>query len=259
MCYPTQSKHIDMKRILVFALAFYLLSCSTAKPLVSKQTFTYDYKSTNTAKPGSAGVLVTLIKPYYATAFAQSYGDADVFANFQKFMGDDIQELLIDKGYRIKSTYPTFDNMTYDEKKDVDVALEIEIVPSFTAAQGGWKAVRHIPFTGSVYYTYQYNGTVSLIGKINLYGLEPLSHEKIWIKSVPIPSITNIQINTSSELTQNVVNINFLNDPNVYNALGSSLQHQYQLILSQIDTYLDPREFQDLKDQIKELKSKKVY
>lgn len=239
------------------ALVFH--SCSASKPVATKQTFTYDYKSSNTAKPGSANVLVTLIRPYYAMNFAQAYGDADVFANFQKFIGDDIQELLIDKGYRIKATYPTFDNMTYDEKKEVDVALEIEIVPSFTAAQGGWRAVKHIPFYGSIYYTYQYTGTVSLIGKINLYGLEPLSHEKIWIKSVPIPSITNIKINTSTSLTQNIVNIEFLNDPNVYNALGNALQNEYQLILSQIDTYLDPREFQDLKDQIKELKSKKVY
>jgi hypothetical protein len=254
-----------MKLIILLFTALYIMGCSASKQVVaSKQTFTYDYKSPNTAQPGSANTLITLIRPYYAVSFAQTYGDADVFTNFQKFIGDDIQELLIDKGYRIKSTHPTFDNMTYDEKKEVDVALEIEIVPSFAAAQGGWKAFKHIPFWStkngtSIYYTYQYNGTVSLIGKINLYGLEPLSHEKIWIKSVPIPSITNIKINTSNTLTQNAVNLEFLNDPNVYNALGIALQNEYQSILSQIDTYLDPREFQDLKDQIKELKSKKVY
>ncbi|MBV9960955.1 MAG: hypothetical protein JO072_01795 [Parafilimonas sp.] len=248
----------------LFAILF-VFGCSPAKQIAtSKQTFTYDYKTTNTVKPSSAGILVTLIRPYYADKFVQVYGEPDIFTNFQKFMGDDIEELLIDKGYRIKSTYPTFDNMTYDEKKEVDVALQIEIVPSFSALDGKWSSIKHVPIWannhgGNVYYTYQFNGTVSLIGKINLYGLEPLSHEKIWIKSVPIPTIYNISLNTSGDLQKEGIDVNFLNDPNVYNSIGSALQKEYQSILSQIDTYLDPREFQDLKDQIKELKTKKVY
>lgn len=96
---------------------------------------------------------------------------------------------------------------------------------------------------------YGYDGTVSLIGKINLIGIEPLSHEKIWLKSVDIPSIQNIQIHTSPHLQVNAVDINFLNDPNVYNALGAALQQQYHGILQQIDIYLDPREFRDLAPQ----------
>lgn len=234
-------------------------SCFSTKPAVAKQTFTYDYKTPRTAQAGSANVVVTLIRPYYASDFVRTFGSSDVFVNFRKFIGDDIEELLIDKGYRIKNTYPSFDNMTYDEKKNVDVALQIEIVPTFTAAEGGWWQYSHFSLTGVSTYTYGYKGTVSLIGKINLVGIEPLSHEKIWIKSVDIPSIQNIQINTSHNLPSNRVDIEFLNDPNVYNALGAALQQQYRGILGQIDAYLDPREFADLKGQINELKNKKVY
>lgn len=254
-----------MKQLLFFLLSTVIIelftSCFSAKPVITKQTFTYDYKTPRTMQPGVANVLVTLVRPQYATDFVRQYGESDVFVNFRKFIGDDIEELLIDKGYRIKNTYPSFDNMTYDEKKDVDVAFEIEIVPTFTAAEGGWK--RYTPFqfntNGNPRYAYGYNGTVSLIGKINLIGIEPMSHEKIWLKSVSIPSITNIQINTTHHFSEPVVDVNFLNDPSVYNALGVALQQQYQGILQQIDTYLDPREFTDLKGQIKELKTKKVY
>src|SRR5437016_5148894 len=103
---------------------FLINACFTAKQVVAtKQTFTYDYKTTHTEKPGSAGILVTLVRPRYANEFVRQFGDADVFVNWRKFIGDDIEELLIDKGYRIKNAYTSFDNMTYDEKKDVDVAL----------------------------------------------------------------------------------------------------------------------------------------
>jgi len=245
----------------MLCISTWLQTCSSAKPVAAKQTFTYDYKTPHTEKPGSANVLVTLVRTHYATDFVRQYGESDVFVNFRKFIGDDIEELLIDKGYRIKNTYPSFDNMTYDEKKDVDVALEIEIVPTFTAAEGGWKTYTPFQFSpsGNATHTYGYSGTVSLIGKINLIGIEPMSHEKIWLKSIDIPSISNIQIATSHQLNHPSVDMYFLNDPNVYNALGAALQQQYHGILQQIDTYLDPREFADLKGQIKELKVKKVY
>ncbi len=253
-----------MKKLFTSALlissSFLFNACFTAKPAVTKQTFTYDYKTPHTVQPGAANVVVTLIRPYYANDFVRTFASSDVFVNFRKFIGDDIEELLIDKGYRIKNTYPSFDNLTYDEKKESDVAFQIEIVPTFTAAEGGWKRyVRMNWGIGPNTVEYGYDGTVSLIGKINLIGIEPMSHEKIWIKSVEIPSITNIQIHTSPHLQENTVDINFLNDPSVYNALGAALQQQYRGILQQIDTYLDPREFTDLKGQIKELKGKKVY
>jgi hypothetical protein len=251
-------KHVFFLSLLA-TMTVALNSCFTAKPaVVSKQTFTYDYKTAKTEPPGSANLLVTLIKPYYANDFVRTFGGSDVFVNFRKFIGDDIEELLVDKGYHIKSTYPSFDNMTYDEKKESDVALQIEIVPTFTAAEGGWWQYSHFSMNGPTY-TFGYKGSVSLIGKINLIAIEPLSHEKIWIKSVDIPSIQNIQINTAHNLPAARVDINFLNDPNVYNALGAALQQQYHGIMEQIDTYLDPREFLDLKGQIKELKNKKVY
>lgn len=250
---------------LLFALASVMLGCSVQKsaPVVAKQTFTYDYKTSNTTKLGSAETVLSLIRPAYAASF--EYKGIDVFENFRKNISNDVEELLIDKGFRLKGPFQSFDEMVFNDKKDADVAIEIEIDPDFTAAQGGWKVRistmdKLMPSsTKFVAPWYSYQGTVSLIGKINIVGKEPLSGEKLWIKSVEIPSIQNIAINTTSKLTTMELNDEFLNDPGVYNALGSALQQQYKGIMQKMDAHFDPQEFTSLKPQIKELKAKKGY
>ncbi|WP_139367075.1 hypothetical protein [Sediminibacterium ginsengisoli] len=171
-----------------------------------------------------------------------------------------MEELLIDKGFRVKGPYDSFDDMVFDDRKDADIAIDVEIVPQFTARDGSWHSYTNkFSLQAPVTY-YYYEGTVSLIGKINLIGYEPLSKEKIWVKSVPIPAITNINITTANKkFTSTTVGNEFYNDPNVYNALGSALNEQYKEIFKKIDVLLDAREFEILKPQIKELKAKKGY
>jgi hypothetical protein len=191
---------------------------------------------------------------------ATNNGRSDLFANFSQFTGNDIEELLIDKGFRVKGPYDSFDDMVFEDRKDADIAIDVEIVPQFTARDGSWHSYTNkFSFQAPTTY-YYYDGTVSLIGKINITGYEPLSKEKIWVKSVPIPPITNINITTSSKkLSAANLSNDFYNDPAVYNALGKALLEQYAATFRKIDVQLDPREFETLKTQIKELKKKKGY
>lgn len=249
---------------LFFALASLIYGCSVQKSastaVSSKQTFSYDYKTTTSTKPGSASTLMSLMRPKYAVNFA--YQGNELFENFRKFMANDVEELLIDKGFRLKGPFQSFDEMVFNDKKDADVAIEIEIEPIFTAAQGGWtQKISTLDRLTQDYsgIWYQYHGTVSLIGKINIVGKEPLSGEKLWVKSVEIPSIQNITITTTSKLQSKEVDDAFFNDPSVYNALGSALQQQYKGIMQKMDAHFDPQEFASLKPQIKELKAKKGY
>lgn len=241
-----------------------LLSCAASKPSLtpSKQTFNFDYKSSTLSKSGSANLLVGLIRPKYGEGFAN--GGSELFASLRQYMGNDIEELLVDRGYRIKGPFDSFDDMIFEDRKDAEIALEVEIVPEFTAIQGSWKT--HIPLfqkskvPGVVNTYYSYTGSASLVGKINLIAYEPLSHQKIWVKSVPIPPIPNINLSTSSNRLEgtNLTNA-FYNDVAVYNAIGTALSQQYASIFKKIDTQLDPREFEALRTQIKELKAKKGY
>ncbi len=241
------------------AVILLLISCSTAKNVtVQKETFNFDYKTPTIAKTGSANILVNLVKPHYASEFNNA--GSELFENFRQFMGNDIEELLVDKGFRVKGPYESFDDMVFDDRKDADIAIDVEIVPQFTARDGSWHTYTNkFSFQAPATY-YYYEGTVSLIGKINITGYEPLSKEKIWVKSVPIPAITNINVTTSSKrLSGTNLNNDFYNDPAVYNAIGKALKEQYAATFKKIDAQLDPREFETLKSQIKELKSKKGY
>lgn len=252
-----------MKQLCLCLWITLLLSCAASKPSFapSKQTFNFDYKTGTLSKSGSANLLVGLIRPKYGEGFAN--GGSELFASFRQFMGNDIEELLVDRGYRVKGPFDSFDDMIFEDRKDADIALEVEIVPEFSAIQGKWNAYRRIfdmsaNSANKVYYGYE--GSASLVGKINLIAYEPLSHQKIWVKSVPIPPVQNINLTTASKrLEGNNLTNEFYNDVAVYNAIGTALSQQYASTFKKIDTQLDPREFEALKTQIKELKAKKGY
>lgn len=252
-----------MKQLVRSIWIVLLLSCAASKPSFapSKQTFNFDYKSSTLSKAGSANLLVGLIRPKYGEGFAN--GGSELFASLRQYMGNDIEELLVDRGYRVKGPFDSFDDMIFEDRKDAEIALLVEIVPEFTAIQGKWNTYRRMfdmsaNSANKVYYGY--TGSASLVGKINLIAYEPLSGQKIWVKSVPIPPVQNINLSTASKRLEgtNLTN-EFYNDVAVYNAIGTALSQQYASTFKKIDTQLDPREFEALRTQIRELKAKKGY
>ncbi len=244
------------KNLFVFFSFILFTGCSVIKAPVqpTKQTFTFDYIPKTTNKSGSAKMVLASLKPYYAKSFTE--GGTELFKSFQTALGGDIEELIISKGFSMKGPYVSYDEMIFEDKKRVDVAVVIEISPEFVAADGGWKEHVNL-FTKDI--TYSYEGTASLIGKINLSGLEPLTGEKIWSKSVQIPNVENIKIATTARHTYKESAGMLLKDPGVYNAIGTALQSQYIGIMEKIATYFNVEEFQSLKGQITELKSKKGF
>lgn len=255
-------KHFaSLALVVAFVVLFAASATQKHMPIATKQTFTFDYKTLSPARPGSANVTISLVRSHYAERLTY-YNNIDIFANFQNSFEKDVEELLVDKGFRIKGPYQSFDEMVFNDKKDADIAIEIEIEPRFTAADGGWRGYVPFQLVASPTTQYYYSGTVSLTGKINMVGYEPLSHEKIWVKSVEIPNIVNIDVSTARRDFDRPVpgtDAAFLNDVNVYNALGNAFKAQYNGILAKMDAHFDPQEFVSLKPQIKELKSKKGY
>jgi len=232
---------------------FILQSCFTAsKPVINKQTFNFDYSTQQTESPGSAAMSLALIRPRYASDF--SFAGNELFRRFTQSLGSDMEELLIAKGFTLKGPYLSSDEMVFDDRKRTDVGIDIEIAPEFSASQGGWK--QNFVLYGSP--TYSYEGTTSLIGKINITGKEVLTGEKIWSKSVVIPDVINIPVRSSRKYTT-PDNTQLLNDPNVYNELGKALQSQYKGIMDKIAAHFAKEELRSLLPQVKELKSKKGY
>ena len=242
--------------LVFFAFLFYASSPSKKATAPTKQTFTYSYKTTQVAKSGSANVVLALYHPDYATDFVRAYANSDVFLNFRRFMEDDVKQLLLDKGYSMKVVE---NPILYEDKKTVEVALEIKIQPYFTAAEGGWKRYQPLLVYGNAPLEWSFDGTTAIAGRVNITGYEPMSGQPIWVKTVEFPPVESIHIAPQGRFPANQITTEFLNDASVYNALGAALQKVYTGCMQKIDIYLDPREFVDLKPQIKELKSKKVF
>jgi len=233
-----------------------MTGCFTAQQTTkSKETFTFDYTPKQSAKLGSANMVLAFIKPYYATSFESSSGE--LFKRFQAALGSDVEELIIAKGFTLKGPYQSLDEMVFDDKKATEILIEMEIVPEFTAHEGGWRSTFTLMTANRMYYSY--SGQVSLVGKINISGVEPLTHEKIWSKSVLIPNVDNIPIKTSGKYDHVLNNVELINDPGVYNELGKALMTQYAGIMDKIAAHFEVEELSSLKNQIKELKAKKGF
>jgi hypothetical protein len=231
-----------------------IMGCGSIKPVaVAKQTFTFDYTPKVSNKSGSVGMVLSFIQPYYANTFSSS--GVELFRSFRQALGNDIEELIISKGFTLKGPYQAFDEMVFEDKKRTDVTIQIEIVPDFTSSEGSWKE-SYIPLIGS---SFSYSGKTSLVGKINLTGIEPMTNEKIWSKSVLIPKVENILIQTSGKYTRPLESSELYQDAGVYNAIGKALQEQYAGIMDKVAAHFNPEEFSSLKNQIKELKSKKGF
>jgi hypothetical protein len=248
----------------VFFLLF-LIGCGTTKqaitPLVTKQTFTFDYTPKEDAKLGSTSMVLAFIKPSYVSDFR--YSSNELFQRFKSGLSGDIEELIIAKGFSLKGPYEARDEMVFEDKKRIDMAINIEISPGFSSIEGEWIAKYHsnLSLLGSStpYYTYSYTGKISMTGKINISGVEPLTNEKIWSKSVLIPNIENISIATQNEYRSKQTDAQLIGDPAVYNALGTALQTQYAGIMEKVAAHFNVEELKSLQSQIKELKSKKGF
>src|SRR5882724_5557549 len=101
--------------LLSLAAAFLFCgSCFTPQQTIqSKQTFTFDYTPKQSAQSGSVPMTVALLKPYYAVAFQSASNE--LFANFRTALGNDIEELIVAKGFSLKGPYQAFDEMVYED------------------------------------------------------------------------------------------------------------------------------------------------
>lgn len=242
--------------LLLILLMASVVSCFAPKQVTeSKQTFIFDSTPKESSRTGSAGMILALVKPSYARNF--EYGSGDLFKRFQEALGNDIEELIVGKGFSLKGPYEGFDEMIFEDKKQSEMLIQIEILPEFTAVDGNWRT--HVSLLNPHANSYSYSGKASLVGKINLSGTEPLSNEKIWSKSVSIPKVENVPIATTSRYSRMLDENEILVDPGVYNAIGQALQTQYGGILDIIAVHFNVEEFRGLKGQIKELKGKKGY
>lgn len=105
------------------------------------------------------------------------------------------------------------------------------------------------------------SGSVDISSEVILEAYEGLTNEVMWSKIIIIPPFTVapkavLQHGNLGQITwQELMKI----DNKFYSDMGKAFEGQYDKILSQIYTYLDPREMAIVKNQAMELRKRKVY
>src|ERR1700734_4022123 len=103
-------------------------------------------------------------------------------------MGNDVEQLIIARGFSIFGPYATPDELVYRDKKNSDILLEISIVPDINLQNAKYKTHFKYGLYGTSTYVYTFDGTVIMQGKIDLTAKAVWNNEILWKKSIPLPT-----------------------------------------------------------------------
>lgn len=249
-------RHLMSFCAVIFATMLLIGSGKTVT--IARQTFLFDHAPKGSAAPGSAKISIAVVKPYYAENM-KSAESLDLFSRYRSGLGGDIEEILIAKGFTLKGPFDTKADMTYNDKKTAELALDVKITPRVDGLEG-----LNATSTGSLLNAmigekrtgYRYSGMVSLGGRIEITAYEPMTGEKLWTKSTELPQQSNIAVR-SEDSYYAVTFEGIMNDVGFYNPIGQALQKSYETVLNKVDNYIEQEEFKALLPQVKELKSRK--
>jgi len=229
-----------MKNILVRSLivivfvtiAFASDVTKSKQPLRITPSFNWSSQTTNS--PGSAKMTLGVISPSYLVQWRGEIPEP--YKSFRQDIEGDMMELLTNKGFTVRGPFEARDEMILADKKACDLLLTVEIEPLFQSSTGGWQT-EVSKSTGIGYY---FKGSISVYGKINLVASEPLSGEKLWSKSLEIPTKTTPEIKSMVGVDQEDLLYLIQIDNTVANAITERL--------------IEPEELQSLQGEIDRLK-----
>lgn len=239
--------------ILVFG-GLFIASDTPAKtqgtPTVKVANFTYTPDSTSKAK--SHNIAFALINPSYASAFR--FSGYHPFNDFAKAMSQDVEQIIVARGYSIYGPFSTTDEMVYGDKKNCDLLLYIDIEPDFNIQNVKCNSNYHYIYGGNSYYSYSYSGTIIMNGKINMTVKSMWGEQKLWVKSIPMEQ-REISIASVKSYSENNFQLPFASsDPGVVNPVVDAMEQYYTSIMMMIYAHLDPEEMADVKKQADEIK-----
>lgn len=216
-----KNKHFYSALTLMAFLLLFLGSATESKLTTPLIVPDFDFSPPDFVGPGSAGIKIALIDPDYSGTF--KYASRPPFNQFRQSMGKDFEEILTGRGYILKGPFETYDLLTYSDKTECELGLEVVIDLSIQQTSGGWKTGSSYGLGGS---SYKYEATLNLSGKISISIIETFTHQKLLVKSVPVPQ-EEINVLSVSKFITGETEIPFT-DPGVYNPIALSLSNFYK-------------------------------
>ena len=172
-------------------------------------------------------------------------------------MPTEIKKILISKGITVTDNYWNRSDMTFSQKRDTStlfypvIQIDIEQNTLDTMRQVDDEKAKKTKTIGKLYIT----------TKVELISLEPLSGEKIWLKSLPIKR-KNFTIDIAYDGELKASSNGFSVDRKVENIteeIDSLTIEIYNKIIEGVDKYVDYDEFIFLNKDIEKIKNIKRY
>jgi len=239
--------------LIVFALLYF--GCASSKvattPLVVPD---FHFSPPSPVASGSAGINIAMIAPAYSGNFI--YARKSPFMQFRSSMEKDFEQILTARGYILKGPYESYDLMTYSDKNECELGLDIELSVDILQTSGGWN---YVPPTSYGYgitsgnYS-EYKGTLNLSGKITICVIETFTRQKLLVKSVPVPQ-EDINVQAEAQYKFGSTGIP-LEDPGVHNPIANSLSIFYKSIMKLGWDLLSKEELQHVQKQVPEIREK---
>jgi hypothetical protein len=235
--------------LIVFALLFW--ASSSQKHIVSP-LIVPDYSNSpqSPVVPGSAGIIIALFQPVYTGNFA--YSSKSPFKQFRVSMGTDLEEILTARGYILKGPYDEYDLMTYSDKEQCMLGLFSRIDLNITRTSGGW--TQHSSRQIAKGYS-EFEGTITLSGKITFFISETFTQQKLLVKSLSIPQQIDIPVKAEGRYHYGMnPDAIPLDDPGVHNPIASSLVEFYKTTMKRAWDLLQKEELLRISDQVPEIR-----
>jgi hypothetical protein len=245
---------------------------------VTAYTPKFQFSVPKTEIPGSAKTTIAIV------TFNKS---AKTFNSFNSRFVQDLQNVLVARGYNVKGPFTSVDDLTYSDKKGSDFILLYSLsgtstfdnvqstgggstsdLPNSEEARiwdGTYGSLLGVPIKNMNGNADYFHGNLLTSAKINIELDESMSGEKLWRKTVDI-SANPEPFDTASphamangETPAIAMSKTTYWDLGMTNALNEALDSIYTNAFNTIWKQLDPEELRDLKKQADEIKSKKRF
>lgn len=96
------------------------------------------------------------------------------------FMTAEAEKILLSKGFTITETFESYNAMTFTQKRNTSALFYPEIL--IDIQEKSQRKIIDAPF----YNKQTIQGRLEINAKVNIVMLEPLSGERLWVKSIPV-------------------------------------------------------------------------
>jgi hypothetical protein len=263
--------------MLLFAVSFSALTgCANAPPpapvvaAAYQPNFAYARASQGNKLDVTLGVVAPSFGETEGKAYLSANRDDDVTKAMLSAMKATFSEVLVAKGFSVTGPFDSIDDMTFPQKKVADLLIYpvFDFSVAFRAVNAHQEQPASQPFSLPIFggsanknpapsAPWVCDVAINVEGNISFVAQEPQSAQRMWVKRLEVTSSKEALPNQHGSICNHNGQEPWSQEAK--NAWARAHELVYQQSMKAFDNYVNGEEFQQLKRQSQELRTKKVY